>query len=107
MKAVIEAPILSVQCQECGGLCCYADDSTYTVTGKTPEQLTETLTKKYNLMADFLTDNRLKVNDDKTHMLVMTSRQKRRHADTDSTRILTPSSTSRTERLLELRFTRT
>ena len=54
-------------------------------------------------MADFHTDNRLKVNDDKTHMLVMTSRQKRRHVDTDSTRILTPSSTilpSRTERLL-------
>jgi hypothetical protein len=54
-------------------------------------------------MADFLTDNKLKVNDEKTHMLVMTTRQKRRHVDTDSTRIFTPSSTitpSCTERLL-------
>ena len=54
-------------------------------------------------MADFLTDNKLKVNDDKTHMLVMTTWQKRRHVDTDSTRILTPSiiiKPSSTERLL-------
>ena len=35
--------MFSIQCQKCGGLCCYADDSTYTVTGKTPEELTETL----------------------------------------------------------------
>ena len=46
IKAVVGAPIFSVQCQECGGLCCYTDASSYTVTGKTPEQLTETLTKK-------------------------------------------------------------
>ena len=68
--------LLKNQCQECGGLCCYADDSTYTVTAKDPEQLTETLSRKYSVMADFLTDNKLKVNDDKTHMLVMITRQK-------------------------------
>ena len=54
-------------------------------------------------MADFLKDNKLKVNDDKTHMLVMTTWQKRRLVDTDSTRINTPTSTvipSSTERLL-------
>ena len=95
--------IFSMQCQDCGGLCCYADDSTYTVIGNTPQQLTETLSKKYNVMADFLTDNKLKVNDDKTHMLVMTTRQKRRFVATESTRIHTPTSTispTTTERLL-------
>ena len=95
--------MFSIQCQECGGLCCYADDSTYTVTGKDPEQLTEKLTKKYSVMADFLTDNKLKVNDDKTHLLVMATMQKRRTVDTNATRIVTPSSTvepSSTERLL-------
>ena len=95
--------IFSMQCQDCGGLCCYADNSTYTVIGNTPQQLTETLSKKYNVLADFLTDNKLKVNDDKTHMLVMTTRQKRRFVATESTRIHTPTSTispTTTERLL-------
>ena len=95
--------IFSIQCQDCGGLCYYADDSTYTVQGKDPQQLTDKLSKKYNVMADFLTDNKLKVNDDKTHMLVMTTWQKRRLVDTDSTRIKTSTSTvkpSSTERLL-------
>ena len=32
-----EASLFTVQCQECGGLCCYADDSTYTVAGKDPK----------------------------------------------------------------------
>ena len=59
-------------------MCCYADDSTYTVAGKTAEELTEKLSLKYAVLADFLTDNKLKVNDDKTHLLVMTSRQKMR-----------------------------
>ena len=95
--------IFSIQCQECGGLCCYADDRTITVTRKTPEELTEVLTKKYNVVADFLTNNKLKVNDDKTHLLVMTTRQKRRHVDTNTVGISTPSGTvfpTSTERLL-------
>ena len=85
------------------GVCCYADDSTYTVTGKNAAEITEKLTMKYNVVADFLTDNKLKVNDDKTHLLVMSTRQKRRHVDTTSTRINTPSASiipSATERLL-------
>ena len=39
MIGIAEAPMFSTQCQECGGLCCYADDSTYTVIAKNPEQL--------------------------------------------------------------------
>ena len=103
MEGVAGESIFSIQCQECGGLCCYADDSTYTVTGKNTAELSEKLTKKYSVMADFLTDNKLKVNDEKTHLLVMTTRQKRRHVDTTTTSINTPSATitpSSTERLL-------
>ena len=95
--------VFSILCSECGGMCCYADDSTYTVTGKTAEELTEKLSRKYNVVADFLTDNKLKVNDDKTHLLVMTTRQKRRFIDTSRTRIHTPSANitpSSSERLL-------
>ena len=54
-------------------MCCFADDSTYTVAGKTQEELTEKLSQKYTVIADFLTDNKLKVNDDKTHLLVMST----------------------------------
>ena len=98
-----DANIFTIQCNECGGLCCYADDSTYTVRGKDPAVLSEKLSSKYKVMADFLTDNKLKVNDDKTHLLVMTTRQKRRVVPTNNIRIETPSATihpSSVERLL-------
>ena len=71
--------------------------------GRTPEQLSEALSHKYKVMAEFLTDNKLKVNDDKTHLLVMTTRQKRRTVDTNQVQIQTPTATitpSKVERLL-------
>ena len=97
------ARIFTIQCHGCGGVCCYADDSTYTVRGNSPEQLSAVLSKKYKVMADFLTDNKLKVNDDKTHLLVMTTRQKRRFVNTNTVQIQTPTaviSPSEVERLL-------
>ena len=66
-------------------------------------QLSHKLSEKYTVMAEFLTDNRLKVNDEKTHLLVMTTRQKRKHVETSSMTISTPSATvspSAVERLL-------
>ena len=85
------------------GFCCYADDSTYTASGHSPGELSEKLTQKYKVLADYLTDNKLKVNDDKTHLLVMTTRQKRRLVDTSAVNIVTPSAViapSSVERLL-------
>ena len=55
------------------------------------------------MLADFLTANKLKVNDDKTHLLVMSTRQKRHHRDTSMVTINTPTATitpSSVERLL-------
>ena len=95
--------MFSIQCQECGGVCCYADDSTYTATGSDPIELSEKLTDKYNVLANFLTANKLKVNDDKTHLLVMSTRQRRQHRDTSMIIINTPTATIRpstVERLL-------
>ena len=99
----LDSPIFTMQCQLCGGICCYADDSTYTVIGKDPKELSDKLSKKYKVMADFLTDNKLKVNDEKTHLLVMTTRQKRRFVDTSSVTVSTPTATispSNVEKLL-------
>ena len=54
-------------------------------------------------MAEFLTLNKLKVNDDKTHLIVMSTRQKRAYRSTDTITINTPSAViapSEVERLL-------
>ena len=67
MKESGESLIFNLQCQECGGVCCYADDSTYTAVGSDPVELSEKLSHKYSVLADFLTLNKLKVNDKKTH----------------------------------------
>ena len=98
-----EAALFTIQCQECGGVCCYVDDSTYTVSGSDPVELSEKLSHKYSVLADFLTANKLKVNDEKTHLLVMSTRQKRRYRDTRTITINTPTATiqpSVVERLL-------
>lgn len=95
--------LFSIQCQECGGVCCYADDSIYSVAGDEPIELSEKLSQKYSVLADFLTANTLKVNDDKTHLLVMTTRQKRQHRETALITIQTPTATikpSTVEKLL-------
>ena len=71
--------------------------------GSDPVELSTKLTEKYNVLAEFLTANKLKVNDDKTHLLVMSTSQKRRHLDTNSITINTPTATitpSTVERLL-------
>ena len=66
-------------------------------------KLSEKLTSRYTVLADFLRGNRLKVNDDKTHLLVMSTRQKRRFRDTSTVAITTPTAVigpSSVERLL-------
>ena len=103
LREVEGAAMFTIQCQECGGVCCYADDSTYTATGNDPKELSDKLSHKYAVLADFLTSNKLKVNDDKTHLLVMSTRQKRYHRDTSTITINTPTATitpSVVERLL-------
>ena len=76
---------------------------TYTLSGKDPAQLAQKLGEKYSVLADYLTANKLKVNDDKTHLMVMTTRQRRRFVNTDDMRMETPTATvspSASERLL-------
>ena len=58
-------------CYKCGGLCCYVDDSTYTYSSSDPVELSEKLSEQYAKLADYMGDNKLVINDDKTHLLVM------------------------------------
>ena len=50
-----------------------------------PATLSASLSNKYRIIAQFMVDNRLKLNDDKTHLLVMGPSQ-----DTGHVRIITP-----------------
>jgi hypothetical protein len=95
--------------QECGGVCCYADDSIYTAVGSDSVELSEKHSHKCSVLADFLTPNKLKVNDEKTHLLVMSTRQKRAHRDTSTLSINTPTAIitpSEVQKLLGANFTK-
>ena len=69
--------LYNINCRTCGTLCCYVDDSTYMCSGSDPAQLSSKLSSQYKLLATYMGDNRLVINNDKTHLLVMGGR---RHA---------------------------
>ena len=76
--------LFRTMCSECGGIVCFADDSTYSVSAKNPVELSEKLSNKFLVMANYLRENRLCINTDKTHILVLCTEQKRRNIDTES-----------------------
>ena len=91
-------PSFNMACKSCGSLTCYADDTTYSCSSSDPDILSEKLTTKYKVIADFMVSNRLKLNDDKTHLMVMTTSKARRKMDpsnlvsiTTPTEIILPS----------------
>ena len=65
----------NMKCSECGTLCCYVDDSTYMYSSKDPAILSEKLSAQYKKLAQYMGDNKLVINDDKTHLLVMGTRK--------------------------------
>ena len=75
----------SLECHQCGSTVVYADDSTFTISDRDPISLSNKLSDKFKLMADYLTSNKLKVNEDKTHLLVMCTDQRRRRLSSDVT----------------------
>ena len=70
-------PKYTMLCKTCGSIGCYADDTTYTCSGSNAEAMSVQLSSKYKLMSDFLISNKLKLNDDKTHLMVMSTSQAR------------------------------
>ena len=77
-------PGYNMSCLDCGSVACYADDTTFTCSQVNPEQLSQKLTDKYRVLSDFLVSNKLKLNDDKTHLMVMSTSQARPHRLGDS-----------------------
>ena len=58
-------------CHECGGTVCYVDDSTYSIAEADPEVLSTALTDQYKVISRYMAANKLVINDDKTHLLVL------------------------------------
>ena len=87
-------PVYHLADAENGSLCCYADDSTLTCTAERPATLSRKLTENYRIVAEYMRNNRLKLNDDKTHLLVMDTGQSRvRNAANKMVAIRTPTET--------------
>jgi hypothetical protein len=59
-------------------MACYADDSSCYTTGTTTEALSHSVRTQYTSVANFLTSSKLKVNDDKTHTMLLTTSQMRK-----------------------------
>ena len=63
----------NTHCRGCGSICSFADDSTYTKSDKDPEKLTNDIKTKFNDLSSYMAKNKLVLNSDKTHLLIMTS----------------------------------
>ena len=60
---------------ECGEMVGYVDDGAYSYAHEDPAVLSEVLTKKYNLLENWMHANKLVINPDKTHLMVMGSKK--------------------------------
>ena len=62
---------------QCGDLVGYVDDGAYSISDKSPDVLSQVLTKKYKMLEKWMHANKLVINPDKTHLIVMGSRKHR------------------------------
>merc|ERR1719319_184451 len=67
---------INSNCQLCGDACCYADDTTFTKSNKDPTKLKQEIDEQYAKLSEYMDKNRLVLNKDKTHLLVMATSKK-------------------------------
>jgi hypothetical protein len=65
----------NMHCDPCGSLVNYVDDGTYTFSHRDPIMLSNMLTQKYKIIEQYMVANRLVINSDKTHLVVMASKK--------------------------------
>ena len=63
--------LYNMKCDQCGTLCCYADDSSFSCASSSLDAIEDKLTTDYNTIAAFMTSNKLKLNSDKTHLMLL------------------------------------
>ena len=88
-------------CMECGSTVCYVDDCTFSYGDSDPVSLSSTLTAQYKTISTYMAANKLVINAEKTHLIVMGTKAtaKRREEVTlqADQHVITP---TRTEKLL-------
>jgi hypothetical protein len=52
----------------CGNICCYADDSTFSYSSSGIQEISDQISENYTGIAQFMSNNKLKLNGDKTHL---------------------------------------
>ena len=65
----------NMYCTQCGSTVCYVDDSTYTYAHSDPETLSNKISSKYSQFSEYMSSNRLVINPEKTHLVVMGSKK--------------------------------
>ena len=91
----------NLPCDECGGICSFADDSTLTISSANPDDLGPLLSNRYDLISNYMLGNRLALNNDKTHFMVIASQNQHRRNDNfgitlnTGTEIVAPSESER------------
>ena len=64
----------NMHCDSCGGLVNFVDDATYTFACSDPAQMSDQLSSTYKRVSNYMASNKLVINADKTHLLVMGTR---------------------------------
>ena len=70
--------LFSLDCSSCGSICCFADDSTFSLVSSDPEELSNSLSEKFAAISEFLVANKLKLNEQKTQLILMATATKKR-----------------------------
>ena len=60
---------------DCGEMVGYVDDGAYSYAHSDPAVLSQVLSRKYNLLEEWIHGNKLVINQDKTHLMVMGTRR--------------------------------
>ena len=60
---------------DCGEMVGYVDDGAYSYAHKDPRVLSQVLNRKYSLLEEWISANKLVINPDKTHLMVMGTRR--------------------------------
>ena len=63
-----------VHCKEDGSMVNFVDDGTVYFTDKDPEVISQKLSDHYSRIEDYMNSNKLVINSDKTHLIVMAGR---------------------------------
>ena len=83
----------NLYCDICGNICCFADDSSFSYSSKDTNEISEVLTDKYNIIAEYMQSHQLKLNGDKTHLMLLLSDAARRSRPNNSVNLDTGSET--------------